>query len=38
VFKDPATGQSSTITGELETDQLRVVMGLQVAAAGLAAK
>ena len=38
VFKDPASGQSSTITGELGTDQLRNVMGLQPAGAGPAAK
>jgi thiol:disulfide interchange protein DsbG len=38
VFKDPASGQSSTITGELGTDQLRNVMGLQLAGAGPAAK
>ncbi len=38
VFKDPASGQSSTIAGELETEQLRTVMGLQLAAAGPAAR
>jgi thiol:disulfide interchange protein DsbG len=34
VFKDPASGQSSTIAGEVETDQLRTLMGLQVVAVG----
>ena len=38
VFKDPASGQSSTIAGELETDQLRGVRGLQVADVGAAGK
>jgi len=38
VFKDPATGQSSTIAGTLETDQLQTVMGLPLASAGAAAK
>ena len=38
VFNNPASGQSSTISGELETDQLRTVMGLQLAVAGSAAK
>jgi thiol:disulfide interchange protein DsbG len=38
VFKDPVSGQSSTMAGELETDQLRTLLGLQVAAAGLARK
>jgi thiol:disulfide interchange protein DsbG len=38
VFKDPASGQSSTIAGTLETDQLRTIMGLPLAAAGPAAR
>jgi thiol:disulfide interchange protein DsbG len=38
VFKNPASGQSSTITGELGTDQLRSVMGLPFTAVGPAAK
>jgi thiol:disulfide interchange protein DsbG len=38
VFKDPASGQSSTISGEVETDQLRTVLGLQLTAAGPATK
>jgi thiol:disulfide interchange protein DsbG len=38
VFKDPASGQSSTITGELETDQLRNVMRLALTPADSAAK
>jgi thiol:disulfide interchange protein DsbG len=38
VFKDPASGQSSTIAGTLESDQLRTVLGLQLTVAGPAAK
>jgi thiol:disulfide interchange protein DsbG len=38
VFKDPASGQSSTIAGELETDQLRTVMGLRLTPAVPASK
>jgi thiol:disulfide interchange protein DsbG len=38
VFKDPASGQSSSITGELETDQLRNVMRLPLTPADSVAK
>lgn len=38
VFKDLVSGQSSTIAGELETEQLRTLMRLQFTAAGPAAK